>query len=482
MTRILFCTSEVYPLSKTGGLGDLASALPAALRQLGHDVRIVTPGYRSLLARINEDRHTASRVRLPMQDDEVNIIQSQLPGNAVPVYVVDAASAFDRVGGLYVGPDKRDWPDNHKRFTTFCRAIVEIAMNRVALDWCPDVIHCNDWQTGLVPPLLDCESHRPDTLFVVNNLAYQGLFSHEQFQELGLPDNFWATDAMEFNGHFSFIKGGLVYADQIATVSPSYADEIKTPEFGYGLDGLLRHRAKKLIGIVNGIDDQLWDPAGDTFISHTYGPDNIGNKYQNKISLQQELGLPASRSTTLLSHIGRLDQQKGVDLIIAALPQIMAIDDLQLIILGEGDPNLEAQLNSAASTWPNRFVFRCEFSEMLAHRIEAGADIYLMPSRFEPCGLSQLYSMRYGTVPIIRRTGGLKDTVTCAHEHKPGNHTTGFCFDEATADALSVAITSTVKIHREQPAIWEEIMRQGMTKDFSWRKSAVAYNELYHRI
>lgn len=481
MRRVLFCASEVQPFSKTGGLADLAGALPSALAALGHDVRIVVPGYRRTLQYCGESARAVASVRVAPADTPINILETRLPDTSVPVYIVDARPAFDRAGGLYLGPDNRDWPDNHIRFAIFSRVIVEIAMGRAGVDWQPQVVHCNDWQTGLVPALLARETKPPRSVFTINNLAYQGLFSHAQFLELSLPAALWSYDAMEFNGHFAFIKGGLVYADWLVAVSPSYAEEIKTPEYGCGLEGLLRHRADRLLGIVNGIDQRAWDPAHDRAIHTCYDADTVDLKVHNKCALQADLGLEQGASKILLANIGRLAHQKGAELISAVLPVLMQDVDVQFVMLGAGDPALERGLQDLTRRWPERMAFSTAFSESLAHRIEAAADIFVMPSLYEPCGLNQMYSMRYGTVPVVRRTGGLKNTVVC-HDHGPSEQApTGFCFDDATPEALLACIRRALQIYRKSPGTWRRLMAAGMRSDFSWKTSALEYSEIYNR-
>lgn len=456
----------------------MAGSLPCGLRDLGIDIRIVMPGYRSVLQRYGNDCSLVGQTEIP--GESVRILETRLPGTRVPVYIVDAKGAFDRPGGPYQGPDNQDWPDNWARFATFCRAIVEMSMGRTELRWRPNIVHCNDWQTGLVPALLSKESNRPATLFTVHNLAYQGLFSYEEFQRLALPEEFWSDQALEFNGHLSFIKGGLVYADSLVTVSPTYAEEIQTPEFGYGLDGLLRHRLANLVGIVNGIDTDEWNPQNDPDITYCYDANSLEAKSLNKFVLQKELGLAPLPSAVLLAHIGRLAHQKGTELILGSLPGIMRNENVQVVILGTGDTRLEKALDDMSGRWPERMKVCARFSEPLAHRIEAGADIFLMPSIYEPCGLNQMYSMRYGTIPVVRRTGGLKDTVTCfGCTPETADRATGFCFEDATPEALTKAVHEAINLYSAEPDVWRQMMEAGMTRDFSWRRSALAYRDVY---
>jgi len=481
LTRVLFCSSEVQPFSKTGGLADLAGSLPPALHDLGHDVRIVTPAYREVIEQWGRKARKVATVEYP--GGRADLLEIGLPGTRVPVYLVHDKRAFDRDGGLYLGPDDTDWPDNHIRFSIFSHAVVEIALDRAGLSWHPEVVHCNDWQTGLVPAMLATVPERPGTVFTINNLAYQGLFDYAQFAELGLPESLWSFDAMELNGHFAFIKGGLTFADWLVAVSPSYAEEIKTPEFGCGLDGLLRYRAGRLVGILNGIDVNAWDPAKDPLIEARYDVASLEGKARNKRALQARLKLESNPAAILVASIGRLAHQKGTELIAASLPSMMRDVDVQFVMLGTGEPALKRRFDELAGEWPGRGAVVTAFSESLAHQIEAAADIFLMPSLYEPCGLNQMYSMRYGTVPVVRRTGGLKDTVVCAAgADAVGSHATGFCFDDASPEALLRSVRQAIDMFRNSAQAWRQLMVTGMNADFSWRRSAAAYAGIYDRM
>lgn len=478
MTSILFCSAEVAPFSKTGGLGDLANALPTALSTLVDDICVVTPAYRGAAERGLMPARKIARLQVDGFDQSIDILETRLGTTGVTCYLVDAGTLFDRAGGPYQDLDGRDYADNPLRFAVFCRAIVEIAMGRCDLGFRPDILHLNDWQTGLVPLLLRLEKSPPPSLFVVHNLQYQGVYSHAAYQQLKLPDDCFTPDGVEFHGNFSFIKSGLVYAERLVTVSPSYAEEIKTPAYGCGLDGLLRHRAEDLLGIINGIDSDTWNPATDPLIERCFDATSIDDKRFNKVALQTEFGLEARPSAMVAAHIGRLATQKGADLIIDAAQAMCADKDVQLVILGAGDHEIAASLTSLSASSRGAIAFREAFDERLAHRIEAGADLLLMPSRYEPCGLNQLYSMRYGTVPLVRRTGGLKDTVRCQAE----NDATGFCFDEFSRDALVDAWRDAVGVFRDEPARWRSLIRAGMSQDFSWRQSAIRYCDLYDEL
>lgn len=475
MHKILFAASEAHPLIKTGGLGDVAGSLPIALSELGQDVRLVLPAYRESLARVEGFKVITA---FQCAGTAVRILESQLPGSPVPVWLVDAPQYFDRPGGPYLGPDGRDWPDNAARFALFARVVADLALGRAGLAWQPDLMHCNDWQTGLVPALLALESRRPATVFTLHNLAYQGLFAREVFDSLDLPDALWGPEAMEFHGQFSFIKGGLVYADRLTTVSPSYAEEIRTPALGYGLEGLLNHRGRHLTGILNGADYTVWEPSRDPYIVKNYDSSSLHLKAFNKSDLQRRFELPVLKEVPLIGMIGRLVEQKGVDLLLDILPQLLR-HPVQLVLLGSGEAPLEQALQDWAKTRPEHIAVHLGYSEDLAHRIEAGADMFLMPSRFEPCGLNQIYSLRYGTVPIVRRTGGLADTVVDASaETLAAGAATGFVFDTPAPQALLATLLRALSLYTQTPH-WLRLAKTGMAQDFSWQKSARVYLDLY---
>jgi len=481
--RLLFVSSEARPLAKTGGLGDVSADLPAALRALGHDVRLLLPAYRPAMRRAQEAGGGLRVASLALQRDPepVRLLAARLPGSNVPVWLADAWR-FDREGGPYTGPDGADWPDNAERFALFARAAAAVARDEAGLGWRPDLVHANDWQSALACAYLaagELEGRpRPATVFTIHNLAYQGLFPAEQFWRLGLPPAFWSADGLEFYGQCSYIKGGLVYADWLTTVSPTYAREIRTPEHGCLLDGLLRARADRLVGILNGADYRTWNPARDPHLAAPYSRRDLSGKAQDKAALQREAGLPVEPATPLMAMVTRLAAQKGVDLVLAAAPRLLA-DGAQLVVLGTGDRGLEEGLRELQRRFPQQARAWIAFDEGLAHRIEAGADLFLMPSRFEPCGLNQLYSLRYGTLPVVRRTGGLADTVVDLAEGE--ERATGFLFDEPTAEALAGAAGRALACYRERPQTWRRMVRNAMAQDFSWRRSAEAYVGLYRR-
>ncbi|MBK8131627.1 MAG: glycogen synthase GlgA [Gammaproteobacteria bacterium] len=475
--RLLFASSEVFPLAKTGGLADVSASLSRALAALGHEVRIALPAYPAARAALVESRKLGPVPGL----SGATLVGGRLPGTELPVVLVDAPALFERPGGPYGDASGRDWPDNARRFHGFARALCAIALDRAGLGWRPELVHCNDWQTGLVPALLSREAARPATVFTIHNQAYQGLFDRVQFDALGLPDDWWAPDALEFYGGFSFLKAGLVFADQLTTVSPTYARQLLEPEHGCRLDGLLRHRRDDFSGILNGIDAEVWNPAADPYLASPYDRATVdAGKRANKAALQRELGLPEADKVPLLGLVGRLVEQKGIDLVVEVI-DAWRDRPLQWVLLGGGEAAWERRLRALAAACPERVAVRIGYDEGLAHRIEAGADFFLMPSRFEPCGLNQMYSQRYGAIPVVHRTGGLADTVVDVFaRHDSGSAATGLVFDEPTAVALAQALELGFSLYRN-PAAWLALRSNAMAGDFSWRRSAEQYLGVYRR-
>lgn len=477
MKKILFVTSEAHPLIKTGGLADVSGSLPKALAGQGVDIRLIMPKYQAI--KTAEEIYYKSTVQV--NNTDVNILETRLPGTQVLVWLVDCPEFFDTPGNPYVDEQGNTWANSAERFALFCRVAVEVAMNRGYLDWMPDIIHCNDWQSGLVPALLSLETSRPATVFTIHNMAYQGLFPKATWASLNLPNLLWNSDGVEFNGMLSFIKGGLAYADHITTVSPTYAQEIQTADFGYGLEGLLSHRNDVLTGIINGIDAEQWNPETDTHISERYNISSLNKKKLNKKTLQTKHSLPVDNNIPMFALISRLVEQKGIDMILECLPEMLTLP-LQFVLLGRGEKLFEQQLTDLAEMYPDKIAVTLGYDEALAHLLEAGADIFLMPSRFEPCGLNQLYSQRYGTVPIARKTGGLADTVIDTLPETLRNKTaTGFVFNEATAGTLMETIKRALIIY-SQPETWKQLQTSGMQKDYSWNKSAKEYMALYKQL
>lgn len=477
MARVLFVTSEAYPLLKTGGLADVSYSLPLALHGLGEDVRVLMPAYRDALVKAGESLRRVAEFEV--HDQRVVLLEGRLAPNGPLLWLLDHAG-YDRPGNPYSAPGGWPWPDNAERFALLCRAAVALAQGHAGLDWKPDIVHGNDWQSGLAPALLSLEFPRPATVFTVHNLAYQGQFPRDIFQRLGLPESLWSMAGLEFHGQMSFMKGGLAYADRITTVSPTYAEEIQTDEFGCGLDGLLRQRRHDLTGIVNGIDEEQWNPATDPYLPVTFSVDRLQGKALCKRALQQRFGLPDEADTPLLCFVGRLVQQKGVDLLLKALPQLLH-SPVQLAFLGSGDPLYEQCLLYWARRYPQRIGVVLGYNEALSHQMEAGGDLFVMPSRFEPCGLNQMYSQRYGTLPIVRAVGGLADTVVDASpENLAANRASGFAFAEASAAALLDTIQRGLELYRD-PSAWTAVQRTAMGRDFSWRFSAGLYQDLYRQ-
>lgn len=477
MSKILFVASEVHPLIKTGGLADVAGALPPALKQLHNTVRIILPAYQDILESGIKTK-SLSQLYIPGTPGKVELLEALLPQSRVKIILVQYEPAYGRHGNPYMAPDGSPWEDNAERFTLLCRVATAVALDQADLNWQPDIVHCNDWQSGLVPALLSMHPSRPGTVFTIHNIAYQGLYPRQTFVSLGLDEQFWQPHGLEFHNQLSFIKGGLVYADQITTVSPRYAEEIQTHEFGYGLEGLLKHRKDSLSGIVNGIDQSVWDPQQDSLIEHYYKSDELKPKTLNKRALQEIYGLPTDEKKFLLGFIGRLVDQKGIDLICEIAPKLL-VYPIQLVILGSGQAQYESQLQQLAEKFPHAMGVRIGYDESLAHKIEAGADAFLMPSRFEPCGLNQLYSLRYGTVPIVNNVGGLHDTV--CDKTSSGKTKTGFVFDNSGATGLLKTIIEALDVFR-QPQQWQTIMRSAMKQNYSWEASAKQYHLLYKQI
>jgi starch synthase len=477
LKKILFVTSEAHPLIKTGGLADISGSLPKALLDLGVDVRLIIPNYQAIKA--TEDVYYKSTVRV--NNIDANILETRLPGTQLPVWLVDCPEFFGFAGNPYVDKHGKAWGNSAERFALFCRIVVEVAMNRGYLDWTPDIVHCNDWQSGLVPALLSLEALRPATVFTIHNLAYQGLFPKATWTSLNLPSRLWSSEGLEFNGMLSFIKGGLAYADRITTVSQTYAKEIQTADFGYGLEGLLSYRKNDLTGIINGIDADQWNPETDAAISQRYDILTLPKKQFNKAAMQKQHGLPVDNTIPVFVLISRLVEQKGIDLVLECLPEMLKLP-LQFILLGKGEKHFERQLSAFANRYPDKIAITLGYDEDLAHQLEAGADVFLMPSKFEPCGLNQLYSQRYGTVPVVRKTGGLADTVVDTLPETLINKTaTGFVFNEATAGSLMEAIKRALIVY-SQPEIWQQLQVNGMQKDYSWNNSAKEYMTLYEQI
>lgn len=485
--KLLFVASEAYPLVKTGGLGDVAYSLPLAMHEAGVDVRLVLPGYRDLLRKLDSVR-ILGWLEIPGAENRfysIRILETEHPDFPFPLWVADCPPLFDRPGNPYLQTSGYDWTDNAERFTVFARVVTELAQDALQLDWLPDVVHAHDWQTGLVPAFLDALPQRPQRIFTIHNLAYGGHFSRETFTSLQLPAHWWSAEGVEFYGSFSMLKAGIVYADAVTTVSPTYAKEICTPAFGYGMDGLLRSRSYKLYGILNGIDMEAWDPARDLALPAHYSTMQIQpGKSQNKAALLQRMGVKDPRPLLkypLLGMVSRLVEQKGVDLVLGMIPELLTHTRACFVLIGTGHAHFEKHLHELAMQYPERIFVFIGYDEQLAHLLEAGADIFLMPSRFEPCGLNQMYSLRYGTPPIVLHTGGLADTVVDASdENLAAGTANGFVFYEPNVTALTDATYRALECFR-QADTWKQLQTAGMQQDFGWEKSVAAYLRLYQK-
>tara|TARA_R110001592_G_scaffold148073_3_gene372729 strand:+ start:21828 stop:23279 length:1452 start_codon:yes stop_codon:yes gene_type:complete len=476
MEKLLFVASEAFPLIKTGGLADVAGSLPEVLRQKGMDVRLLLPGYADVL---KSQRDTVSVVaELDVEGKATRILECQLPGTRLVTWLIDHPLFSSRGGNPYLDANGNEWPDNADRFLLLSRVATAISTQDTALGWRPDILHCNDWHTGPAIALTHQAEVRPRTVFTIHNLAHMGIFDRATFVRLGLPELLWQEQGMEFYNQCSFIKAGLVFADSITTVSPTYAREICSSPGGMGLEGLLSQRRDRLVGILNGIDTDIWDPAKDDFLTHRYDASSLPIKAQNKSALQHELGLPEHADQPLLGFVGRLAAQKGLELLLPVLEDIIA-SPAQVVILGKGEPDYELRLHALASEHPESMAVALAYNEGLAHRIEAAADIFLMPSVFEPCGLNQLYSLCYGTLPVVRSVGGLADTVVDANEHNlKAQKATGFVFQKPTSADLLETVRRAIELWHDA-SNWQHLQQRAMSMDFSWQMSAEKYLELY---
>lgn len=479
--RILFAASEVFPLVKTGGLADVAGALPAALAAAGHDVRVLLPGYPQALAAA-QDPQPAGSLGDPLGvGEEATLVAARLPGSGVPVWLIRCPKLYERAGGPYQDADGADFADNALRFGLLSWAAAHLSTQGSPLGWPPQILHCHDWQSGLALAYLRAwePEEAPATVFTIHNIAYQGRFAPDWLPRLGLAWSLFHPDGLEYWGDLSFLKAGLVYADRLTTVSPRYAREIQSPAFGCGLEGVLSRRAADLVGILNGADYGVWNPAADSRLPHPYGAGGLeAGKAANKAALQHALGLEADPAAPLLIIVSRLTDQKGMDMVLATLPAILR-QGAQLAVLGAGDKALEQGFLSAAAGSPGRMSVTIGYSEDLAHRLLGGGDMLLMPSRFEPCGLTQFYALRYGTVPVVHATGGLADTVMdCSYDSLMTGTGTGFVFEHANAGAFQWCVERAIAAFRDRGQ-WRRIQAAGIAQDFGWAGSAARYGALY---
>ena len=477
MLRVLSIASEAFPLIKTGGLADVAGALPLALPREGVEMRTLLPGYPSVKAKL--EKAEAIHAYPALMGGPARVLAAHAAG--LDLFVLDAPHLYDRPGNPYLGPDGRDWPDNAFRFAALARVGADLTKG-LAPAYAADVVHAHDWQAALAPVYLHYDgTPRPATVLTIHNMAFQGHYYGDLLGPLGLPAAAMSLDGVEYFSGIGFLKGGIRLADKITTVSPTYAREILTPEFGMALDGLLRSRAADVEGIVNGIDDEVWDPETDTTLAHPFSALKLQDRDANRQALQEKFGIAATEAGPLFGVVSRLTSQKGLDLLLACLPGLVARGG-QLALLGTGEPALEQGFRDMEGAYPDHVGCIIGYDERLAHLIQAGVDFLVVPSRFEPCGLTQLYALRYGAAPLVARVGGLADTVIDANEAAlSAGVATGLQFYPPDIGALDYAISRAFDLHAD-PAIMRRLRLNGMRADVSWRTPARRYAALYARL
>ncbi len=472
--KILAAASEIYPLVKTGGLADVAGALPTALRPLGIEVRSMVPGYPAVMAELKSGKIAHHYAEL--FGGKAALVAGKAKG--LDIIALDAPHLFNRSGNIYLGPDGKDWPDNGPRFAAFSQSVVDVARGAIK-GYAPDLLHLHDWQAALAAVHVKFGGG-PKTVVTVHNIAFQGQFPAHFFASLGLPPAAFGINGVEFYGNVGFLKGGLACADAITTVSPSYANEICTPEFGMGLDGLLRSRRQAVSGIVNGIDTDVWNPETDKDIAVQFDVSTLEKRSLNKRAVEKRFGLTTGDGP-LFCVVSRLTWQKGMDILAAALDTLMG-SGARLALVGSGESGIEREFLGAAQQHKGRIGAVIGYDEALSHLMQAGADAILIPSRFEPCGLTQLYGLRYGCVPVVARTGGLADTIIDANEAGLGaGVATGFQFSPIDGPSLQAALGRAARVYKSGKA-WTMLQKRGMESDVSWKHSAAAYKELFSNL
>ena len=481
--KVLFVSSEVFPLIKTGGLADVSGSLPNALQSLGVDIRILMPGYPAVLKELTDLQTIGALHHLP-HIDHAELLLGTIKETRVKVIVIKAAGLYERDGGPYADPNGLEWQDNPIRFGVLSKAAAILASDHSPIaDWRPDIVHCNDWQTGLAPAYMQLTEHsKAKSIISLHNMAFQGCYAPHWVESLGLPSSGFSIEGFEYHGQLSFLKAGIFYADAITTVSPRYAKEIQTAAFGFGLEGLLSIRGDEIKGILNGIETDEWNPQTDKYLVKNYSHKDLTGKQQVKAALQQYLGLNIDADAPLLGVVSRLTHQKGLDMLI---PHLQALIDqgCQFALLGGGEMGLEASFQNIAIHNPGRVSVTIGYNEPLSHQIMAGCDMFIMPSRFEPCGLNQLYGLAYGTPPIVNATGGLADSVIDSNTTHLANKTAnGFVMVEASAEGLLASITRAVDMFRHDKSTWLQLQQTGMSQNLSWDKSAQEYYSLYQTL
>jgi starch synthase len=485
--RILFVTSEAFPIIKTGGLADVSGSLPAALNHIGADVRILIPAYPDVLEKLIDLRVIATVDQLPMVGS-VKLLMGKMPETGVNVMAIQSPYLYDRAGGPYIDAAGNDWPDNPLRFGILSRVAANFASSSSSplIDWLPDVVHCNDWQSGLTPAFIHFHQlatgmKHAKSLLSIHNLAFQGNYGAEWVANLGLPAESFQMEGLEYYGQMSFLKAGVYYADHLATVSPTYGLEIQTPEYGFGMQGLLAKRNKEIEGILNGIDLTEWNPKSDPHLSAHYDAAHLKNKSVVKQALQKKLGLNLDAKVPLLGVVSRLTYQKGLDMFLQIAEPLIQ-QGCQIALLGSGEKSMEDGFKQLAMRYPQQVAVTIGYNEPLSHNIMAGADLFIMPSRFEPCGLNQMYGLRYGTPSVVTRTGGLADSIRDTIPTTLGDKSaTGFILAAVNADALLLTIERALTYFQE-PKLWKQIQQAGMKTELGWDKSAQVYLYLYKKM
>ena len=482
--RVLHVCAEIYPLLKTGGLADVAGALPAAQARAGCDARVLVPGFPALRAGIL-DQQLVAELAPAFGTDALRLYRGVLPDSGVIAYVIDAPALYDRPGNPYADANNHAYADNHRRFALLGWVAARLAQGLDG-DWRAQVVHGHDWHAGLAAAYLKAAEQAAGrklagSVFTVHNLAYQGNFPRKVFGDFGLPADFFDVNGVEFHGACSFLKAGLFYADKLTTVSPTYAREIQGSEQGCGLDGLLHARVRDLSGILNGVDESVWNPATDALIAAPFHTGAMAGKSKCKAALQQEAGLAIDGDAPLFCVVSRLSEQKGLHLLLAALPEIVQRGG-QIMLLGSGDAALESAFRAAAAAQPHAVAVRIGYDEHLAHRIIAGSDVILVPSRFEPCGLTQLYGLKYGSLPLVRKVGGLADTVVdCSLENMDDGLATGIVFDTFDGAGISAALRRAFALYKRK-ADWMQVQQRAMQQQFGWDAAAAQYMALYAQV
>jgi starch synthase len=480
--KLLHVAAEVFPLIKTGGLADVVAALPVAQAQQGCDVRLLLPGLPAVMEGVQGARPVID-IGACFGALRVRLLLARMPGTALPVYVVDASYLYRRAGSPYQDGQGEEWPDNLQRFALLGWVAAHLAADDADPQWAPDIVHAHDWHAAMVCAYMaEHPPTRAASVFTVHNLAFQGLFPMHDWPMLGMASRLMSPSGLEFHGQLSFMKAGLTCADHVTTVSPTYAREIASHEFGCGLDGVIRGRGHQVTGILNGIDCEIWNPATDPSIAARYDAARPAAKRECRRALQSDLQLHPDDQALLLTVVSRLTAQKGLDLVLAALPELVRAG-VQFAVQGTGEPALEAAFRMAQQAHPGRVHVHIGYDEVRAHRLIAGADVIAVPSRFEPCGLTQMYGLRYGTLPVVRRVGGLADTVIDADDRgRNAGLATGFTFDAATPVAFERAVRRAIELRAQQPQAWAEMMSRGMTQPLSWAEPARAYQRLYESL